>query len=194
MFKDNTKSYTVRPYIDPTTLGLEFRAEVRTQLNRENIIGLTFTVTNTGSTPYTDVVLTEKELDYEIHKIAVLEPNSGAQSFNIDLNVGGERDLVFFLTALDASGNTHMFEAHLIDPPATGGVTVVDDPNIGSKLDGMLTKTGSALKVWYSILIIIAAVALIAIIALAAVEIYKRKNGGNAKKAPRRRAQEDDED
>ena len=58
----------------------------------------------------------------------------------------------------------------------------------------MLTKTGSALKVWYSILIIIAAVALIAIIALAAVEIYKRKNGGNAKKAPRRRAQKDDED
>ena len=206
VFKDNTKSYTVRPYIDPTTLGLEFRAEVRTQLNRENIIGLTFTVTNTGSTPYTDVVLTEKELDYEIHKIAVLEPNSGAQSFNIDLNVGGERDLVFFLTALDASGNTHMFEAHLTakyidsegtvpnEPPATGGVTVVDDPNIGSKLDGMLTKTGSALKVWYSILIIVAAVALIAIIALAAVEIYKRKNGGNAKKAPRRRAQEDDED
>lgn len=206
VFKDNTKSYTVRPYIDPTTLGLEFRAEVRTQLNRENIIGLTFTVTNTGSTPYTDVVLTEKELDYEIHKIAVLEPNSGAQSFNIDLNVGGERDLVFFLTALDASGNTHLFEAHLTakyidaegtvpnEPPATGGVTVVDDPNIGSKLDGMLTKTGSALKVWYSILIIIAAVALIAIIALAAVEIYKRKNGGNAKKAPRRRAQEDDED
>ena len=87
-----------------------------------------------------------------------------------------------------------MFEAHLTakyidaegtvpnEPPATGGVTVVDDPNIGSKLDGMLTKTGSALKVWYSILIIIAAVALIAIIALAAVEIYKRKNGGNAKK------------
>ena len=31
------------------------------------------------------------ELDYEIHKIAVLEPNSGAQSFNIDLNVGGSR-------------------------------------------------------------------------------------------------------
>lgn len=128
-------------------------------------------------------------------RLPVLEPNSGAQSFNIDLNVGGERDLVFFLTALDASGNTHMFEAHLTakyidaegtvpnEPPATGGVTVVDDPNIGSKLDGMLTKTGSALKVWYSILIIIAAVALIAIIALAAVEIYKRKNGRKRKKS-----------
>lgn len=205
VFKDNTKSYTVHPYIDPTTLGLEFRAEIRTQLNRENIIGLTFSVTNTGSTPYTDVILTEKELDYEIHRIAVLEPNSGAQTFNIDLNVGGERDLAFFLTALDASGNTHTFEAHLTakyidadgtvpdEPPVTDGVTVVDDPNIGSKLDGMLTKTGSALKVWYSILIIVAAAALIAIIALAAVEINKRKNGGAPKKPSRRQRKTDDE-
>lgn len=187
-FRDNTNSYTVRPYINPELLGLNFTAQIRTRLDNDNIIGLTFKVVNTGSLDFTDVVLKEQLLDYELHKIERLQPSADGVSFDLDINVGGERELVFILTAVDPAGASHEYEIYITaeyydpagavpdNPPDAGGnVTIVDDYNLGSKLDDLLTKTGESLTKWYRVLSIVAIVAAVAIVALVCIEFTQRR-------------------
>lgn len=183
-FRDNTQSYPVRPYIDPTSLGLSFHAEVLRQLNSDNHIVLTFTVMNTGRVPYTDVILTEAELGYTLYEIATLPPNSDSVSFNVDLTIDGPREMAFYLTAVDPSGNTYRYDALLnaeysdlasVIPNATpepgteqsGGITIVD-----FNIDRQISERGKQLIKWWKKLEIIFFVAVGVIAILGAVEIW----------------------
>ncbi len=158
-FKDNTTSYQVFPYIDPDLLGLAFAAEIRKPLDSSNRIYLTFTVQNTGSIPYSNVILTEKELGYNLHEIQTLYPTSDGETFNIDLTIEGPRELVFYLTAVDPSGNTYVKEAHITanymnnegaipnQTPAPGSDTGVSIKNFA--LDDAINERVSQLsKLW----------------------------------------------
>ena len=202
-FTDNTLSYAVHPYVDPSLLGLDLKVEVRTQLSSENIIGLTFTVTNIGSIDYTNLSLTEQLIEYELYHIEVLRPSAEGIVFNVDVDAGSERELVFTLTAIDASGNPHTREAHVTaayfdpngtapdNPPAKPDISVAEDPQLGSKLDGLLTRTGETLTAWYNVLIVIAIIAVITIIALGVIEIRLRRSGEQRRSDDRQRRNDD---
>lgn len=188
-FSDNTKSIAVRPYIDTSLLGLKLSAAISSPLSSENVIGITFTVTNTGSIDYSNLSLKEKSIDHALYSLDVLKPGAPVE-FSVDVNTGGARDLVFVLSANDTSGNTYEFEAYVTaamiaddsvisnEPPADGSdVSTEDDGNLGGKLDGLLTDIGAKLKTWVVVLGIIAAVAFIAIVVLIITERALNRRG-----------------
>lgn len=179
-FADNTTSYTVRPYINPALLGLRFRAEVRKQLDSDNRIGLEFTVENVGRLPYTNIVLTEEQLGYTLHEIDLLAASSDPVKFNIDLTLDEPRELVFILTALDPSGNTHTFDALVsgqsinVDPaipnvtPPNGEKTAPELADLN--LDRQISERGRQLQNAWKVLQVIFIVALIIIALLFILE------------------------
>lgn len=185
-FSDNTTSYPVRPYINPALLGLKFRAEVSKQLDSDNDIGLEFTVENTGRLQYTNIVLTEESLGYTLHEIDLLAASADPVKFNIELTLDEPRELVFILTALDPSGNTHTFDAHVnaqsinVDP-AIPNVTPSGDENTEPGLadlniDRQISEKGSQLLDAWKVLRIIFVVAVIVIALLGVLEyvLYRR--------------------
>lgn len=181
-FSDNTQSIAVRPYIDTSLLGLKLSAAISSPMNSENVIGITFTVTNTGSVDYSNLSLKEKSIDHVLHSLDTLKPGAPIE-FTVDVNTGGARDLVFVLSADDSSGNTYEFEAYVTaamiaddavisnEPPVDGpDISAADEGNLGGKLDGLLTDIGTKLRTWVIILGIIAAIAFIAIVILIIAE------------------------
>lgn len=189
-FKDNTSSYPVRPYIDPSLLSLSFRAGTTTSVNNDNIIGIEFDVENTGSLSYHNISIKEQSLGYELYKIDKLEVGE-LKTVQVDVNIGSVTDLVFILTAEDPSGNNHTHEAYVTaeriniddlipteDPSSTEpGIDLVDEgPEIGKKLDKLITSTGEKLQTWFRILGIIAGIAAVTMLVLAITEIVIRRN------------------
>ena len=195
-FVDNTTSYPVRPYIDLTLLGLDFTAEIRKPLDADCNIGLTFTAKNTGRLPYYNLVLTEKELGYDLYEIPVLAAGEEPNSFNVDVNIGEPRELIFYLTAMDSSGNSYTFDAYINadrievqsaipnETPVPGGeqgLTIVD-----IDVDKQISERGEQLINWWKKLEIIffCAMGLIAVLATTEFILYltrrrRRKNADN---------------
>lgn len=189
-FSDNTESIAVRPYIDPNSLGLSFKAEIAKQLNAENHLVLKFTVVNTGRVPYTNVILTEKELGYTLHEIPELAPSREGETFNVDITIDGPRELVFYLKVNDPSGNTYTYDAHLNaeyqdlesaipnetpEPNSESGITIVD-------IDKTIGERGERLMKWWRKLEVIFFAALALILILGAIELWlylknKKKTG-----------------
>ena len=197
-FRDNTRSFIVRPYIDKSLEGLSFSAVTTSSMNEEHMIGIEFSVANTGSLELYNVTVKEQRLDYELYKWATLEVGASDRQM-LDVNIGELRDLVFVLTAEDSSGNVYTYEAHVsaedIDVQALvptgdpknnqGGVGVVDDDTgLGKKLDGLMTDVGKKLQSWFRVLGMIAAAAAVAMLGLAITELVLRRNSrANAKKS-----------
>ncbi len=194
-FKDNTSSYVVRPYIDSSLLGLTFTAVTTTSLSEDNVISFEFSFENTGSLDYHNLSVTEKELGYEIYKLESLNVGK-TEKASVTVNIGDLSNLVFILTAEDPSGNTHTHEAYVTaermnigemipsnDPTNNGGsVDVIeDDSELGKKLDGLITDTGTRLMSWFRVLGVIAIIAAVAMIVLGVSEIVIRRNKRNHK-------------
>ena len=194
-FKDNTSSYVVRPYIDSSLLGLTFTAVTTTSLSEDNVISFELSFENTGSLDYHNLSVTEKELGYEIYKLESLNVGK-TEKASVTVNIGDLSNLVFILTAEDPSGNTHTHEAYVTaermnigemipsnDPTNNGGsVDVIeDDSELGKKLDGLITDTGTRLMSWFRVLGVIAIIASVAMIVLGVSEIVIRRNKRNHK-------------
>ncbi len=194
-FKDNTSSYVVRPYIDSSLLGLTFTAVTTTSLSEDNVISFELSFENTGSLDYHNLSVTEKELGYEIYKLESLNVGK-TEKASVTVNIGDLSNLVFILTAEDPSGNTHTHEAYVTaermnigemipsnDPTNNGGsVDVIeDDSELGKKLDGLITDTGTRLMSWFRVLGVIAIIAAVAMIVLGVSEIVIRRNKRNHK-------------
>ena len=187
VFADHTQAFTVRPYIDPSSLGLDFKAEISKQLGNDNMIGLTFTLTNTGIVDFSQLTLTEETLNYELYRLDKLSPQDGSVTFDINLNVGGERELVFILNALDTSENPHTYTVKLNasyydpdavfpnDPPQPNDPGFAEDQSFSAKLDGLLTGVGEKMVSWLNVLLIVAIVIAVIVIALLIAEILMRK-------------------
>lgn len=190
-FYDNTQSCVIRPYIDPSELGIDFSIEINSSLNSENIISLTFNIRNTGKTDYTDVSIEEKTLGILIDKFDVLRPSATPVSIPRDVSIDGPCTLVFTLTAHDTSGNEYTYDLALNanydgdivpagETPKPAEPSVIEDPELGHKLDTLLTTTGKGLSTVYTTLGVLVAIVLVVVIALAAIEISLRrklKNG-----------------
>lgn len=185
-FHDNTQSCIVRPYIDPAELGIDFSVEINSPLNSENIISLTFNIRNTGKTDYTDVSIEEKTLGILIDKFDVLRPSATPVSIPRDVSIAAPGKLVFTLTAHDTSGNEYTYDLALNanydgdilpagETPKPAEPSVIEDPELGHKLDNLLTTTGKGLSTVYTILGVLVAIVLIVVIALAAVELSLRR-------------------
>lgn len=185
-FFDNTQSCIIRPYIDPSELGIDFSIEINSSLNSENVISLTFNICNTGKTDYTDVSIEEKALGILIDKFDVLRPSATPVSIPRDISIDGPCKLVFTLTAHDTSGNEYTYDLALNanydgdtvpigETPKPAEPSVIEDPELGHKLDTLLTTTGKGLSTVYTILGVLVAIVLVIIIALAAVEISLRR-------------------
>lgn len=190
LFKDNTASYAVRPYIDASKIRLEFSAITASSMNSENVIGIEFNVVNSGELDLYNVSVTEQALGYELKKWSAF-PAGTNDKVQLDINIGSVRDLVFVLTAEDSSGNVYTYEAHVsadnIDvssmipykDPSKGdstGIGVISDDGLGSRLDGLITKTGEKLQKWFRILGIVAGSAALLMLGLAVAEIVIRRN------------------
>ena len=185
-FSDNTKSYAVRPYIDPTKLGIDFSVEVVHPLNSDNVISLSFYLQNTGSIDYHNVSITEKNLGLQVGTpYEVLRPSNEPRVIPCELQIDGERTLVFELYAEDTSGNSYYYEIQLNanyggdilpsgETPKPATPSVVEDPELGHKLDSLLTETGEKLTSVYKTLGIVITIVIIALIILAIVEVTLR--------------------
>lgn len=185
-FYDNTQSCIIRPYIDPSELGIDFSVEINSPLNSENIISLTFNIRNTGKTDYTDVSIEEKTLGILIDRFDVLRPSATPVSIPRDVNIDAPGKLVFTLTAHDTSGNEYTYDLALNanydgdilpagETPKPADPSVIEDPELGHKLDTLLTTTGKRLTTVYTVLGILVAIVLVVVIALAAIEISLRR-------------------
>lgn len=189
-FKDNTTSYVVRPYIDTSLLGLSFTAVTTTSVSANNVIGIEFSLENTGALDIFDLSISEKELGYEICTFEKLGVGQSEKK-EVEVNLGDLRDLIFILTSEDSSGNTYTHEAYVtadqinvgsLIPPhdpsenADNIGVVEDDSGLGKKLDGLITSTGEKLMSSFRILGIIAAIAAVVMLALGISEIVIRRN------------------
>jgi hypothetical protein len=189
-FKDNTKSYIVRPYTDTSLFGLTFTAVTASSVSADNVIGIDFSLENKGELDIYNLSITEKELDYEICTWEKL-PVGETEKKTVEVNLGDLRDLVFILTSEDSSGNTYTYEAYVTadqidvgsmipshDPSEdSDGIDVInDDSGLGKQLDSLVTSTGEKLMVGFRVLGIIAAVAAAAMLALGIAEIVIRRN------------------
>ena len=109
-YSDKTESKVVRPYIDPTSLGMEFGVAVLKTLDENGSITVRFTVNNTGSIYYSSVVISEKEAG-TICSLTNVEP--GTRQMEETVYVGLPRDLVFTLEVKDPVGNPYTYTANL---------------------------------------------------------------------------------
>ena len=102
-----------------------------------------------------------------------------------ELQIDGERTLVFELYAEDTSGNSYYYEIQLNanyggdilpsgETPKPATPSVVEDPELGHKLDSLLTETGEKLTSVYKTLGIVITIVIIALIILAIVEVTLR--------------------
>ena len=109
-YEDTTKSYVVRKYIDPSLLGVNFKAEVLETLNAAGSIRVKFTFTNTGELEMKDLVLSEQTAG-ELYRLEAFP--KGEQFTEQTIYVGEPRDLVFTLSLTDPAGNPYTYTANI---------------------------------------------------------------------------------
>ncbi|MBQ3109036.1 MAG: hypothetical protein IJC67_05410 [Clostridia bacterium] len=109
-FEDKTDRYPIRAYIDPSLLGLSFRPSFVSTLTGDGTATMHFEIINNGSVEMTDAVLAEAELG-TVKEIGTIVP--GTDSFDLDLDIGSPRELVFTLTSKDPVGNECVSTAYI---------------------------------------------------------------------------------
>lgn len=194
-YEDNTKSYVVRKYIDPSLLGIEFSAVVTETLNSAGSIGVQFNVNNTGSMTMTGLVISEEtvELDEngaekkkltELYRTDSIAP--GLFTTTQTVYVGEPRDLTFVVEIADPAGNPYTYTAHVT--AATLGVRDTQDTATSQQnaIDALGTTIGQsvnrALTTALIVLGVLTVLSVIAMIVLTALEKKQRRE------AARRRA------
>lgn len=185
-FVDKTASVAVRPYINPDELGIDFSVEILDYKNENSTIVLQFSLMNTGSIDYHNVSIMEKNLNLQVcTPYEILRPSSQPKLIPFEITLEEETDLIFELTATDTSGNSYSYQINLRaggetsvlpsgQTPQPANPTVVEDLELGHKLDNLLTNIGKELTSIYKVLGIVAIVIGIALIALAIIEVVMR--------------------
>ncbi|MCE5235652.1 MAG: hypothetical protein ABFC62_05095 [Clostridiaceae bacterium] len=186
-YEDKTKSYIVRKFIDPSLLGVEFKAEVLETLNAAGSIKVKFTFTNTGELEMKDLVLSEQTAGplYQLEAFP-----KGEKATEQTIYVGEPRDLIFTLSLADPAGTPYSYTANigasfLGDGFLATGVTPepVEEPAeaLGESI-GSSVRT--ALK---TALIVLGALTLAAGVALIVLSVLERKERERIARAKRRR-------
>ena len=135
-YSDKTKSFAVYPYVDPSLIKLDFLAVVESPLDANNSMRVLFTLNNTSTLTYKNVVLSE------------------------------ERELHFTLTFEDHVGNPYSYTTNITAAKIGGEEKPQETPGIevgvlGEKIGTSLSKTLTTLFVILAVLTIAAVTILI---------------------------------
>lgn len=189
-YEEQTERYPVRAYIDPSLLGLSFHPVFVTPLSNSGNATLRFDIANNGSVDMTKAVLSEAELGV-IQELGTIAP--GTNSFEVELNIGKPREMVFTLTAQDPVGNNCVFTVHItasyqaasaapsVTPPPSfivgnDGEDVVENTE-GSSSGGSL---GDSLLTLTIILGVLTAIAIIALLVITASDKQRARQHSRA--------------
>ncbi len=175
-YSDHTETYTVRKYIDPSLIGISFRAEVSQPLDASGSISINFYVENNGSLEMRNLVLSEAEYGvlYQLGSVP-----QGTQTINQRMNAGTPRDLSFTLTIEDPSGNLYTYNAYItagyvgVESEATPVPDVeVQGGDLVSEVGGSIS---SALRTVLIVLVVLTVIAGVALMMLTSLEKEERK-------------------
>lgn len=175
-YSDHTETYTVRKYIDPSLIGISFRAEVSEPLDSSGSISINFYVENSGSLEMKNLTLSEGEYGvlYQLGSVP-----QGTQTINQRMSVGTPRDLSFTLTIEDPSGNQYTYNAYItagyvgVEPEAT------PTPDVEIQGGGLVSEVGgsisSALRTVLIVLVVLTVIAGAALVMLTSLEKEERR-------------------
>ncbi len=175
-YSDHTQTYVVRKYIDPSLVGINFRAEVSEPLDATGSISINFYVENAGSLVMQNLVLSEAQYGV-LYQLASVP--QGTQSINQRMSVDSPRDLSFTLVLEDPSGNQYTYNAFItagyvgVEPQATPTPDVASGD--GDLVDEVGGSISSALRTVLIVLIVLTCIAGVALILLGALEKEERR-------------------
>ncbi len=185
-YENTTKSYVVRKYIDPSLLGVDFKAEVLEPLNAAGSIKVKFTFVNTGELVMKDLVLSEQTAQ-ELYRLSELP--TGEQSTEQTIYVGEPRDLVFTLNLNDPAGTPYTYTANIKAAYLGDGFLAtaatpepIEEPPADALGSGVGGSVRTALKTALFVLGILTLVAGIALIVLTVLERKERERIARAKR------------
>ncbi|MDR0840162.1 MAG: hypothetical protein LBN26_02090 [Christensenellaceae bacterium] len=175
-YENNTQSYVVRKYIDPSLLGIDFSATVVEPLNAAGSIKLRFTINNTGALEMRNLIISEQaEAAQEGAQTPVRTEISRESSiptgiYNTEqqVYVGSPRDLTFVITLEDPAGNPYTYTAHVsadvlgvYDGTGAQGAQQNVIENLGAKIGSGISRTLSIALLVLGVLIVLSLIALI---------------------------------
>lgn len=188
VYENTTKSYVVRKFIDPSLLGVDFKAEVLETLNSAGSIKVKFTFVNTGSLVMKDLVLSEQTAQ-ELYRLSELP--AGEQSTEQTIYVGEPRDLVFTLNLADPAGTPYSYTANIKASYLGDGFLAtaatpepIEEPASDALGLGVGSSVRTALK---TALLVLGILTLVAGIALIVLTVLERKERERIARAKRRR-------
>ncbi|MDO5112276.1 MAG: hypothetical protein Q4E65_08225 [Clostridia bacterium] len=183
-YTDNTSTYTVHRYVDPSQVGLDLTAAVTETLNAQGSIKIRFQVNNTGSLPLSNLVLSEAELG-EIRRQESVPV--GETVLEETINVGAPRDLIFTVNVQDDARNDYTYTANVtaalvgVEPQQqtqTGTNPIDDIGTIGTQIGSSVS---DALTVALVILAVLCVLSAAALITLTVLERKKREEAAHRK-------------
>ncbi len=183
-YSDNTTTYVVRKYIDPSLIGIKFSATVAEPLDASGSISIDFIVENSGSLEMKNLALSEAEYGV-LYQLASL--GQGAQTINQRIAVGSPRDLVFTMTVEDPSGNVYTYNAYITADYVGVESESTAEPDVEMAGGDLVSEVGgsvsNALRTVLIVLIVLTVIAGITLIVLTKLEKEERR------RIARRRAQ-----
>ena len=162
-YSDKTKSFAVYPYVDPSLIKLDFLAVVESPLDANNSMRVLFTLNNTSTLTYKNVVLSEEQIG-EVYRCESLQ--TGTVEVPVTVYVEQERELHFTLTFEDHVGNPYSYTTNITAAKIGGEEKPQETPGIevgvlGEKIGTSLSKTLTTLFVILAVLTIAAVTILI---------------------------------
>ncbi|MDL2258068.1 hypothetical protein LJC42_02780 [Eubacteriales bacterium OttesenSCG-928-K08] len=170
-YEDNTTSFEVRPYVDPSNVTLSLLARSVEALSQTGHMKVRFEVQNDSSVDITGVTIVEEQLGAIITRDILPR---GQTIYEEEIYVGDPRELKFTLQVSDPSGAEHSYTASItaahmeLATPTPDGSLVQEDGKGG----------GSVLT---TVLVVLASLLALAGIALLALSVYEKKRNAGAK-------------
>ena len=174
---------------DQTKIKLDLKAEATpAELTEPGKVTFNVTVTNSGSYPLTDIVITEATLG-QIATLDSLEPGVD-KLFPYEADIKEAGTYTFKVTAKDADGNSHDQTAEPVEIKLTAAAASPSDNPLESATD-LPSESASASAVKGSdtlgtiiIIMIIIGVLIVAVVVALVIMVNREKKGGGRPSAP----------
>lgn len=173
-YENKTKSYTVTPYIDPSTISISMLTSTVQPLSDSGRITVKFVITNNSAVEMSDAVITETEYGV-VEAVGALAV--GDTSVEKELIIGAPRELEFTLTAADPSGAAHTYVSKLnadyvtlsTEPPA-------EATPVPETTQEPVQQAGAISDTLLTVLVVLAVLMAIAGVALLVLSVYEKRS------------------